>query len=334
MSKRYQVFVSSTYADLKDERQAVMQALMELDCIPAGMELFPAADEEQLRFIERVIDDCDYYLLIIGGRYGSVTASGISFTEKEFDYAVSKGIKVIAFLHSEPESIPAGKSEKDPALRKQLEEFRSKVSTGRLVKHWSKADELPGQVALSLAKTIKTYPAVGWVRANKAASDELLSELNEVRRENSRLRVQLEQASKEANNSCSVDNIAGLDYAITVTGTARSGATHSLWSAKVTFGQLFAAIGPHLVSCPSEFNAKNILSHAAAQLSGSKLTEPRLEESDFQTITIQFKALGLISLQYAKNTKGYAGVFWHATEKGDRATLELRTVKVPNSVDE
>jgi hypothetical protein len=67
MEKRYQVFVSSTYADLKEERSRVIQTLMEMDCIPSGMELFPAADEEQWEFIKRVIDDCDYYLLIIGG---------------------------------------------------------------------------------------------------------------------------------------------------------------------------------------------------------------------------------------------------------------------------
>ena len=51
MDKRYQVFVSSTYADLKEERQHVIQALMEMDCIPSGMEVFPAADEEQWDFI-------------------------------------------------------------------------------------------------------------------------------------------------------------------------------------------------------------------------------------------------------------------------------------------
>jgi len=67
MDKRYQVFVSSTYADLQQERQKVIQALMEMDCIPAGMELFPAADEEQWEFIKQIIDDCDYYILIIGG---------------------------------------------------------------------------------------------------------------------------------------------------------------------------------------------------------------------------------------------------------------------------
>ena len=117
MDKRYQVFVSSTYADLKAERQHVIQTLMEMDCIPAGMELFPAADEEQWAFIKKVIDDCDYYLLIIGGRYGSTTDEGISYTEKEFDYAISRGLKVVALVHGAPDDIPFGKSEQDPILR-------------------------------------------------------------------------------------------------------------------------------------------------------------------------------------------------------------------------
>src|SRR5690606_13075222 len=109
--KRYQVFVSSTYSDLKDERRGVIQALMDMDCIPAGMELFPAADAQQWEFIKKVIDDCDYYLLIIGGRYGSVTADGISYTEKEYDYAVESGQPVLAFVHSAPESLPVAKSD-------------------------------------------------------------------------------------------------------------------------------------------------------------------------------------------------------------------------------
>ena len=68
MEKRYQVFVSSTFEDLKIERQEVMQALLELDCIPSGMELFPAADEDQWSLIKRVIDECDYYIVIIAGK--------------------------------------------------------------------------------------------------------------------------------------------------------------------------------------------------------------------------------------------------------------------------
>src|SRR5271169_4171714 len=132
MDKRYQVFVSSTYADLKEERRKVIQTVIESNCIPAGMELFPAADEEQLAFIKRVIDDCDYYLLIIGGRYGSVDETGVSYTEQEYDYAVRQGLWVIALLHDNPDEIPLGKSEKDPAARERLQKFREKVSKGRL----------------------------------------------------------------------------------------------------------------------------------------------------------------------------------------------------------
>lgn len=64
MEKRYQVFVSSTFTDLTDERRAVMQALLELNCIPAGMELFPASTDDQWTLIQRVIDDCDYHLVL------------------------------------------------------------------------------------------------------------------------------------------------------------------------------------------------------------------------------------------------------------------------------
>jgi hypothetical protein len=93
MNKRYQVFISSTYADLKEERSKVIQTIMELDCIPAGMEIFPAIDEEQFNFIKKIIDDCDYYLLIIGGRYGSISEDGLSYTEKELIMLLKERLK-------------------------------------------------------------------------------------------------------------------------------------------------------------------------------------------------------------------------------------------------
>ncbi len=55
MDRRYQVFVSSTYEDLREERAAVIAALLQLDCIPAGMEHFPASDEDSFTWIKRVI---------------------------------------------------------------------------------------------------------------------------------------------------------------------------------------------------------------------------------------------------------------------------------------
>ena len=113
MDKRYQVFVSSTFADLKEERQALMQSLLQLDHFPAGMELFPAANEDQWTLIKGVIDDSDYYVIVIGGRYGSTTAEGVSYTEMEFDYAIQAKKPVLAFVHNKPDEIPSGKTDQN-----------------------------------------------------------------------------------------------------------------------------------------------------------------------------------------------------------------------------
>ena len=196
MDKRYQIFISSTFSDLKEERNKVMQTIMSLDCIPAGMELFPAMDEEQFEFIKRIIDDCDYYLLIVGARYGSMDENGVSYTEKEYDYAVSKGIPVIAFLHHDISSLPMNKADLDAELRKKLETFRRKVETGRLVQYWKNADDLNAKVAISLPKTIKMFPRIGWVRANLQSNAESLQEMNVLRKENDVLKKMVVKQGK------------------------------------------------------------------------------------------------------------------------------------------
>jgi hypothetical protein len=117
MDKRYQVFISSTYTDLRDERQLVMQAVLEMKHIPAGMEYFPAVDLKQFEYIKKVINLCDYYVLIIGGRYGSLTEKGISYTEREYDYAVSQKVPVIGLIHGSPGKIIADKLDLEPHLR-------------------------------------------------------------------------------------------------------------------------------------------------------------------------------------------------------------------------
>ena len=44
------------------------------------MELFLAINDSQWNLIKELIDDCDYYILIVGGRYGSLNKEGISYT--------------------------------------------------------------------------------------------------------------------------------------------------------------------------------------------------------------------------------------------------------------
>lgn len=167
---RYQIFISSTFRDLQTERQAVLDAILSLGHFPAGMELFPASDATPWEIIERVIDDSDYYVLIMGGMYGSTDSKGISYTEREYDYAKSKGIPILAFLHENPDAIPAGKVELQADARKKLAAFREKLQAHHC-KYWRDAQDLQYKVAVSLVREINLNPAIGWVRANEIDKD-------------------------------------------------------------------------------------------------------------------------------------------------------------------
>lgn len=170
MEKRFQVFVSSTYEDLREERLEVMRALLELDCIPCGMEYFPAASEDQWTFIKELIGTCDYYVVIVGGRYGSTDADGVSFTQREYEYALSLGIPTIAFVHSDIGSLPAGRTERSREGQRRLQTF-IKLVQGKLCKEWTGPADLGAVVSRSITQLMKRVPRTGWVRGDVIAAN-------------------------------------------------------------------------------------------------------------------------------------------------------------------
>ena len=76
-STKYQVFISSTYSDLEGERDSIIKAVLEIYHISIGMEMFSAEDEDQWEIIRRTIEVSDYYILVLGLRYGSKTSEGM-----------------------------------------------------------------------------------------------------------------------------------------------------------------------------------------------------------------------------------------------------------------
>lgn len=176
MKKKYSVFISSTFIDLVEERETIRKLVIDMGYIPLGMESFPATNEEQFGYIQKVIDDSDYYILVIGGRYGSVTNDGISYTEKEYDYAVGKKKVVLAFVHESPDEFPAKVIDKDPTLKEKLDAFRTKATQGRVVKFWNNKDQLGYQAMTSLHQAVDNYPTVGWVRGDFQNNQEVSQE--------------------------------------------------------------------------------------------------------------------------------------------------------------
>ncbi len=189
-----------------------MRAILQLKCFPAGMELFPAIDQQQLKYIQSVIDECDYYILIIGARYGSLDKNGVSFTEKEYNYAVRKRIPVLAFLHNDIKNIPLGKADTDKALIEKLEKFRKKVQKGRLVNYWSNPDDLKAKVLSSIPLAISQQPRTGWVRADEVTNEALQEAVEDLKKEIGNLK-----AAKYGNGKKKEFDLTDWDKEFTIT---------------------------------------------------------------------------------------------------------------------
>ena len=135
--KKYQVFISATFTDLKNERLAAQEAILKTRNLPVGMEQFSASEKSQWDLIVRDIDNSDYYVLIIGKKYGTeILDEGISWTQKEFEYAVKKGIPVLAFIKKEDAKTPKTFVETDPDRIEKLNKFIKDVEAHSTVDYW------------------------------------------------------------------------------------------------------------------------------------------------------------------------------------------------------
>ena len=195
--KRYQIFISSTFEDLREERRAVQDVVISNGDFPFQMESFPAVDEDQFEFIKTVIDGCDFYILIIAGRYGSLASDGVSYTEKEYIYAVEKGVPVLVMLHRNRGNIAVEKSETTQTGIERLENFINRVQVGRLTKTWDNIDNLKLAVRESLDYAKATKQRIGWIRGDAAASVDILLEINNIRKENEELKRYIGNAEVE-----------------------------------------------------------------------------------------------------------------------------------------
>lgn len=346
MEKRYQVFVSSTFEDLQDERKEVMQALLELDCIPAGMELFPASNEDQWSLIKRVIDDSDYYLLIIGGRYGSCSPEGVSYTEMEFKYAMTSGKPIVSFLHRSPEEIKSKFTEQDVDKKEKLSEFR-KVVQQKMIKYWSSAEELGSIVSRSMVKLIKQFPTGGWVKSDSARDIVSASEILKLKEEIEQLKNVIALQSITAPKGAELLSQGDDELTFLLLFKGRDNASNSFECnipVKYTWNQLFAMVSPYLIGEDTESKMINTIINSILKNYNEELKEYKKEQKlktihnfslvsgEFQVIKIQFKALGLIQQSNKNRSVKDRQSYWTLTPYGDHVMTQL--VAVPKETND
>lgn len=357
MNKRYQVFVSSTFTDLAVERMEVIKALLELDCIPCGMEYFPAASEDTWSYISDLIKQCDYYIVIVAGRYGSLTPEGISFTQKEYECALKNGVPAIAFLCAEPDKLPVKNVDTDPVRKEKLEKFIASLKK-HLCKEWHNADELGAVVSRSVTQLIKRTPRTGWVPASATRSVEDATEILELNKRikelESRLKAYEGIRVDDISSLCDGEDIFKFSYTFEVCQkSGKYGLKEVIKTKRVsgclTWNKFFSAIAPRITPFENETSVKSVLNQLLKQefgeTAGRKLGKGeyvdgfKLSPLAFDAIKVQLQALGLVTVakEIPDERKGrekevlYSNskevVRWRLTEQGRHRMYQILALR-------
>lgn len=330
-----------------EERREVIQALLEMECLPAGMEMFPAADDDQWTLIQQVINESDYYIVIIGGRYGSVAPDGMSYTEKEYDYAVSTGKPVLGFVHADPGQLPLDKSQ--PTTQAELDAFLAKVRT-RLVKTYTSPAELGSAVSRSLIKVMKRNPAEGWVRGQYAMTPETQAELAELRATVKELQLDAVATARKAmsipEELASGDDSHEIEVLIDYRSRSDlhdefniySKTLHHTAQVTVTWNDVIGELGLRLFDEANEQELGNALNDFVRRLllSSHRSLLPNnfgeaedisISQQSFDRIMLQLFALNLT--EHGTKPRGVAdrSKYWKLTELGQDTLMKLRAIK-------
>ncbi|GHS86813.1 hypothetical protein AGMMS49957_05610 [Synergistales bacterium] len=160
VEKRHIVYVSALTDD-SDTRNEIMRSLLEIDCIPAGM-FHSNHIGNDWPSVRREIDDCDYYLLIVGPDH-SIDRKPL-LTQDELNFAVELNKPRAAFIHIS--------FAKDNYMAIN-ELFMNEIE---LFKAWATADELGSAVCHVISRLKKQRPSRGWMHGDEITKEQLLIE--------------------------------------------------------------------------------------------------------------------------------------------------------------
>ena len=324
MSIKYQIFVSSTYEDLKAPRDQVIKAALEMGHIPVGMEMFSAADEEQWKIITRQIDQSDYYAVIVAHRYGSVV-DGISYTEKEYDYAVSKGVPVIGFIIEDGVAWPPEMIDTEEEKQTALIKFKEKVKR-KPVGFWKNEEDLHGKFSIALMKLITTNPRPGWARADELIGPEVMKEITRLSSENAQLRTEIESQKRKEQEEDKTKNREIADILrrnIVDIAVYRNSDTEWNDYQKVSLYDIFSYIAPVLISEASSISIGKQIALQHYHVGNDSRSYPIPKNYVEQWIS-DFACLKLLHPSSKKHSVSDKNEYWSLTELGLEIHADLR----------
>lgn len=306
------------------------QVLPTLHCLPCGLELSPSWS-----VIKKLIDDSDYYVLLSGSRYGTLSPSGVSYTHMEYVYAATKQKPILVLMHESPETRPVELQEQRPEGRRQLNDFRQLLQKG-LVARWSNARDLDTALRHYLPQLIKSSPASGWVRANGISNPELTREITALKLRLEGLEQEREQWLGQQAASLGPLSLGQDIFEVMYRCKAyAAGNCEEVPSrSQLSWNAIFMGFAPYLSQPQHEdFMAakisERVQENALADVQSHRpkthaITDIAIAPLCFNTIKIQFRTLGLIRrVQKLDDNRGW----WQLTAAGEQHLASLMTVR-------
>jgi hypothetical protein len=326
MKKKYQIFISSTFKDLKEERDLVIKSILEMGHIPVGMEMFSAGDTQQWKLIQTQIDDCDYYVIISAFMYGSLDGV-ISYTEKEYDYAVEKNIPVLGFIINSGVKWPAENFDKTTDKTEKLSQFKEKIKN-KIVSFWDDKNDLYAKVSISLMKQFNTNPRVGWIKSSEQMGPEVLKEISRLSNENSKLRNEIEK------HQLKIENESKAEFNKLLQTLKHNRKTVSFlyanekkWSDRTEFTllEIFDLLAPDLMIETSSERCRNYLGFMLKPNKDKKINLSNASPLNrIKEILADLNALEIIKPSIKKHPISDKNEYWTLTAEGKKLFKEVR----------
>ena len=149
------VFLCSTYSDLSEEREAVLDAIRRLQLQHDSMEFFGARANQPIETCLAEVRRSNIVITIVGHRYGTLVPDlGISFSEAE--YAEGHGLKKPCLVYVRDENVPVlpKHMERDPDKLRLLENWKATLQKRHTTAPFQRSTDLAVQVAADLGRTI------------------------------------------------------------------------------------------------------------------------------------------------------------------------------------
>lgn len=139
------------------------------------MELFKANNQDQMNIIRQWIDESDVFLLILGGRYGSLDpATQKSYTHLEYEYALEKKMPIFTLILSDQmikdkftQSNRSMNDFREVKNKKKHAAFLKQVQSASIVRFLDSIYQIDSAIMSSLKDFESDINIEGWIRSTE-----------------------------------------------------------------------------------------------------------------------------------------------------------------------